>query len=131
MRGALWTAKCLRPPDPRSLASHPATVRCNRLLARSAVEVFESRSATLAKGFSSCGDPREKLRMILEPILEPIFLGTEANQNPGWFAVARNDDFGPLRQAKVPRQVVFHFGQRDLMPRAHPTRGATSPPALC
>lgn len=49
------------------------------LVSRSTWQVFQSDSASRSQSFARLGDSAKKLRMVLQPIIEPVFLVFESN----------------------------------------------------
>jgi len=68
--------------------------------------------------------------MMLQPIVKPVFLGVESDQNPSWPAMARDDHFAPCGQAKVLRQIILDLGQSYRLSLANPRRRARLAPLL-
>src|SRR5437868_2030646 len=71
---------------------------------------------TRARSFDASQEPR----IVLQPIVEPVVLGLEADQHARRPAVARNDDLAVLRLAEELREIVFHLGQRHFLHSSFP-----------
>lgn len=65
--------------------------------------------------------------MMLETIVEPVFLVFESNQYAGGLSMSRNNYLLGFSQAQEARKVVFDFSQRHLPHRAFRARRANLP----
>lgn len=70
-------------------------------------------------------DTTEEGRMVLEPVLEPVFLIPEANQDPRRLAVACNHDLAFGSHAQKAREVILHCGQGNFTARGNHAPRAT------
>jgi len=52
---------------------------------------------------------------MFETVIEPVLFRLEANQYTGWFAVPCDYDFLRLRFAKIAGQIIFDFGEGNLL----------------
>lgn len=69
--------------------------------------------------------------MVLKPVVEPILVGCEADQDSGWAPMPGNQNFSFHGEAKVLRQVILHSGQGHRQPYVCPRRRAGLAPPLC
>ena len=65
--------------------------------------------------------PAKESGIVLEPVLKPVILVLESDQNTGWLTVPRDDDFLDLGKPQVPREVVLDLGECDLTGRLRRT----------
>ena len=72
-------------------------------------DVFEPRPAPRSETLPRLIDALQELRIVLEPIFEPIVFRSETDEYSSRLAMTRNDDFLTFRLAEVTRQVVFDF----------------------
>src|SRR6266852_5521886 len=78
-------------------------------------DVFQPDSAPRTQAFARPFNSAQKARVVFKAVFEPIFFRREPNQHPGRLAVARNDDLLRLSFAKITRQIVLDFGQRNFL----------------
>ena len=64
-------------------------------------EVTQWRSTAVAECLARRGYATQELRMMLQPVIEPVVFGTETDQDSGRTTVPSDDDFLVGRQAKV------------------------------
>ena len=57
------------------------------------IEILQSNSKASLQGRTRLGDLSQKFWMVLDPVVEPIILRFEPDQDPGGSAVASDDDF--------------------------------------
>jgi len=79
-------------------------------------QILEPRPPTRLDVPPGPGDLLEKLRMMLQPVLDPILLGTESDQNTRGLPVPRDQDLLVLGQAKVPREIVLDLRNANATP---------------
>jgi hypothetical protein len=64
---------------------------------------------TRAKSSSRLLNAPQEFWMMLQAILEPVFVGRKPNQNAGRATVPRDHDLLLGREAKIPRQIILYF----------------------
>jgi hypothetical protein len=74
------------------------------------------------------GDATDKLGMVLERIVEPLFLALEADEDPSGPAIPRNENLLGRGQAKESRQVVLDLSRRYPADRTSRARRASARP---
>ena len=60
-------------------------------------------------GQTCFGDATKKLWVMFETVLEPVVVGSESDEEPGWPTVTGDDDFLACGEAQVFGEVVLHF----------------------
>ena len=83
-------------------------------------DVFEPRPAPRSETLARLIYALQESRIVLEPILEPIVFRSETDEYSSRLAVTRNDDFLTFCLAEVARQIVFDFGERNLLHSGFP-----------
>lgn len=76
--------------------------------------VIQRNTATGANLGARFGHPTQKLRMMFEPILEPVFVRAKSDQDAGRPTVTGDHDFFVFGQAQVLGEVILHRCQGDL-----------------
>lgn len=90
-------------------------------------QILQSNTAPRPESLSRfCYSP-EKLGMMLQPIVKPVLLGLEADQDAGRLPVPRDEDLLGLGQAQESGQIVLDLSQRDLADRASRAAQASGP----
>ena len=90
-------------------------------------EVLQSDTAPSLQRLSCLGYASEKLRIVLQTIVEPIVLGLEANQHTGRLSVPRDQDLLGLGQAQKSRQIILDLSECDLAEPPSRAGRASSP----
>ncbi len=60
-------------------------------------------------------DTAQEARVMFQTIFEPIVFGSESDQHASRLAITRDDDLLPLSLAKIARQIVLDFGERNFL----------------
>jgi len=68
-----------------------AAWRLQRFVGPSRVQILQSNTEASLQGQARRGDLPQKLRMVLDPVIEPIVLRFEADQDTGRSAVPSDD----------------------------------------
>ena len=84
------------------------------------VDVLEPRPAPRAKTFARLIYAPQESWIVLEPILEPIVFRSKTDEYSSRLAMTSDNDFLTFRLAEVTRQVVFDFGERNLLHSGFP-----------
>jgi len=74
-------------------------------------QVSKRDSPTSANSRSRILDATQKIRMMLEPIVEPIVFRPKSDQDASGATVPRDDDFLVDREPEVFGKVILHFRQ--------------------
>jgi hypothetical protein len=74
------------------LTSRPAW-RLQRFVGSPGIEILQSNSKASLQGRTRLGDLSQKFWMVLDPVVEPIVLRFEPDQDTGGSAVASDHDF--------------------------------------
>lgn len=91
------------------------------------LDLFDRNPASASDRCARLADAPQKLRIVLEAILEPIILRLETDEHARRLAVARDDNLLVLRQPEIAREIVLDLCERDLTARFRRTRGARLP----
>ena len=67
-------------------------------------KVLKPDAAAGTQAFACRIDPTHEAWVMFEAVFEPVLFRFEADQHPGRFAMARDDDLLPLRLAKIARR---------------------------
>jgi hypothetical protein len=70
--------------------------------------ILNSDTTPLPQALSGLFYAAQQARVVFEAVIEPVILGPEADQHPGRFPVAGDDDL--LAFAQKAREVVLDFG---------------------
>ena len=76
-----------------------AAWRLQRFVGSPWVEILQSNSEASLQGRARLGDLPQKFWMVLDPVIEPIVLRFEADQDTGGSTVASDEDFFTSCQA--------------------------------
>src|SRR5213593_3786055 len=90
-------------------------------------QILESNTTTAPQRFSGRRYSPQELRMVLQPIVEPVVLALEADQHASRLPVPGDEDFLGFSQAQESRQVVLDLSQRRLAHLASRVRRASRP----
>ena len=74
------------------------------------VNIVELRAAAGAQAGAGLFDARKKARVVYEPVIEPVVLRAEPDQQAGRLAVPRDDDLFRLSRTQIAREIVFYLG---------------------
>src|SRR5262249_17340472 len=74
------------------------------------LDILNSDAAPLAKALSRTLDAAPEPRVVFELIIDPVILGSEADQQSGRFPVAGDNDLLGFGFVQKPREVVLDFG---------------------
>ena len=81
---------------------------------RASSQVSQWDSLTRAKRGSSLIDAAKKLRVMLQPIFEPVLFRRKSDENPGRATMPRDQNFFVDRQPQVLGEVILHLRQGHL-----------------
>jgi hypothetical protein len=84
-------------------------------------EILERNAAPAPECCAGFGDSAKELRVVLQPVVEPVVFCSESDQDARRLSVPRDDDLLSLGQAQESRQVILDLSQRRLAYR--PSRG--------
>src|SRR5216117_2628396 len=76
-------------------------------------KVLQARSETRSDCCPCLRDSAEELGMVLQPVLEPVLLALEPDQDARRPSVASDQDLPPRGKLEVSREVILHLCQRD------------------
>ncbi len=79
------------------------------------LDILQPRSAPGAKTFPRLLNAPQEPRIVFKPILEPIVLRFEANKQSRRLTVTGNDNFLAFRFAKIARQIILDFRERNFL----------------
>lgn len=91
--------------------------------------VSEGDSVTSTNRHARLFDATQKLRVMLEPILEPILVRGKSDQDSGRTTVPRDHDFFIDREPQILGKVILHLRERHFLwalPWAYLVRRATT-----
>src|ERR1700682_2028286 len=88
---------------------------------------IESYSFAIPQALAGSFDSLQEPRVILQLVVEPVFIGGKTDKDARGLAVARNDQSIFLRDAQIFREIVLNFGQGHLFHRFHHTFRAIGP----
>ena len=92
-------------------------------------EIFQADSAPCLQFVAGLLDSAQKSRIVFEPIIEPVLLRFEINQDPGRLAVTCDNDLLRLGLAKIPRQIVLDLRNgTSFTPALRIVRAMSRPP---
>jgi hypothetical protein len=83
-------------------------------LGRVTLRVIQRNTMTGANLSARLGHPMQKLRMMFEPIFEPVLVRAESDQDAGRPSVTSDQDFLVFGQAQVLGEVILDRCQSDL-----------------
>src|SRR5271157_2132948 len=83
-------------------------------------QVFQPDPMPLAQAFSRLFDTAQEARVMFQTVFEPIVFGFESDQHASRFAMTGDDDLLRLSLAKIARQVIFDFGERNFLHSGFP-----------
>ena len=89
-------------------------------------QILQSNTAASLEGVARLGYSPEKLRVMLQAIVEPVLLALEADQHAGWLPVPRDEDLLRLGQAEESGQIVLDLSQGYLAHLASRARQASA-----
>src|SRR5213593_3926777 len=90
-------------------------------------QILESNTTTAPQRFSGRRYSPQELRMVLQPIVEPVVLAFEADQHARRLPVSGDENLLGFSQTQESRQIVFDFSQRRLAHPASRARRASCP----
>jgi len=74
-------------------------------------QVLKPHSLPPPKGRSRLGDALEELGIMFQAVVEPVFLGLEADEDARGLPMAGDHDFFALRQPQILREIIFDLRQ--------------------
>src|SRR5712671_5679315 len=77
-------------------------------------QVLQPNPSSCAQAAPRLFDTTQEAGVLFETIFEPVLLGLKADQYARRFAMAGDNDLFFLRLAKIARQIVLDFGERNF-----------------
>ena len=88
--------------------------RLHSVLDRVLLHLSQWNSVTRTKSAARLLDATQKLRVMRQPIFEPVLFRREPNEDTGGTTVPGNDDLFFDREAQVLGQIILHLRQRHF-----------------
>jgi hypothetical protein len=85
-----------------------------------ALDVLEPGATSRAQAVSRLFNSPQEPWVMFETVLEPVFLGSEADQHACRLAMTRDDDLLRLCFSKKARQIILDLGQGDFLHSGFP-----------
>lgn len=87
------------------------------------IDILQRYTPTGSERLTGLADAAKKLWMMLEPVLKPVILVPETDQNASGFPVASDYNLGVRGHPQIAGEIIFDLGESDLTLRlAHTAR---------
>src|SRR5271157_3332043 len=105
----------MRHGAPLQATTYRSSARCWAHVTLVRFKVLQLDPTTCLQTVARVLDSAQKSRIVLKPVVEPVFLRFETNQYARRLAMARDHDLLFLGLAKISRQIVLDLGERNFL----------------